>query len=140
MQDASYAIPGEAVIGLIIRDLELLAIRRSSQVRAPNKICFPGGGIQAGESIEEALIREMNEELGLLVQPVCCVWKSVSPWQVPLHWWKVDVANLDHLSPAAEEVADCFWAGVEELLEEPELLQSNREFLDRVRQDEVELF
>ena len=30
--------------------------------------CFPGGGVEEGESLEEALIREMKEELGVEVK------------------------------------------------------------------------
>src|SRR5215210_2618109 len=53
-----------------------LMVRRSANVGSPRKVCFPGGTIEAGESQEEAVVREMREELGLEVKPLKRVWKN----------------------------------------------------------------
>lgn len=43
-----------------------LLLHRPSTMRAhPGQIAFPGGRIDAGESAEEAAVREANEELGI---------------------------------------------------------------------------
>ena len=52
-----------------MRDGEFLAVRRA---RAPMQGLFtlPGGGVEAGESLTEALVREVREETGLSIEPV----------------------------------------------------------------------
>ena len=75
------------VVGVIFRDQRLLIIRRSMTVAAPGKLCLPGGGIELGESESEALVREMQEELAIDVQPVHLCWRSVTPWGTNLAWW-----------------------------------------------------
>jgi len=50
---------------IIERDGLTLAARRSEQQSLPLQWEFPGGKIEAGESYEECLVRELQEELGV---------------------------------------------------------------------------
>lgn len=61
-----YEDPKVAVVALIEQDGRLLLARRA---HAPGKGCwsFPGGFVDRGEQIEEALRREIREETGLTV-------------------------------------------------------------------------
>src|SRR6516162_4199427 len=80
------------VVAVVVRQGRLLVIRRSQSVVAPGTVCFPGGGIEPGESELDALVREIGEELGsraVLIRPL---WRSVTPWNVALSWW---LAELD---------------------------------------------
>jgi len=59
--------PYLAVSAVIVRDGEFLAVRRA---RPPMQGLFtlPGGGVEAGESIAEAVRREVREETGLTIE------------------------------------------------------------------------
>jgi len=52
---------------IIEQEGKVLAAQRSATMTLPLKWEFPGGKIEAGESPEECLIRELKEELGVSV-------------------------------------------------------------------------
>lgn len=60
---------------IIERDGKVLAAQRSATMSFPLKWEFPGGKIEAGESPQECLNRELNEELGISV----CIGTALSP-------------------------------------------------------------
>ncbi len=52
---------------IIEQDGAVLTAQRSATMSLPLKWEFPGGKIEAGETAEECLIRELREELGVSV-------------------------------------------------------------------------
>ena len=56
-----------AVLGIIQRDEKLLIAKRPPHVTMPGFWEFPGGKIESGESFQEALFRELDEEVGIRV-------------------------------------------------------------------------
>ena len=58
-------------VALVDRDDRVLIAQRPKGKALADLWEFPGGKIDAGERPEEALIRELHEELGILVKPAC---------------------------------------------------------------------
>jgi 8-oxo-dGTP diphosphatase len=57
----------DIVNAVMLRDDRVLLARRSAARRAyPNLWSFPGGHVEAGESLEQALYRELAEEIGVV--------------------------------------------------------------------------
>lgn len=61
-------IVGAAVVDSLELPTRLLVARRSSPPQLAGLWEFPGGKVEAGESCEEALHRELDEELGVALR------------------------------------------------------------------------
>jgi ADP-ribose pyrophosphatase YjhB (NUDIX family) len=61
--------PYLAVSAAIFRDGRVLIVRRA-RPPANGLYTLPGGGVELGETLEEAVIREVREETALEVEPV----------------------------------------------------------------------
>lgn len=97
------------VLGILRQRGRLLMIRRAADVRIGGVWCFPGGAIETGESEEAALVREMNEELGLMVAPIeraCTLRKRAG--RLVLFCWTAHITGGE-LTPNPAEVSDARW-------------------------------
>lgn len=131
--------PRRAVVAVTVREGRLLVIRRSQLVRAPGMYCFPGGGIEEGESETAALERELLEELAVTVEPVRRLWQSTTRWGVQLAWWLAKLPADAQLRPHPAEVESAHWLTPEELRNHPQVLPSNLEFLEALQIGKFEL-
>jgi len=59
----------EVTVGILIQEGLVLACQRKTTALYPLKWEFPGGKIEPGESPRTALIRELQEELSITVEP-----------------------------------------------------------------------
>ncbi len=56
----------QIAVGIIRNDVgEIYITQRAADAHMANKWEFPGGKIEAGETAEEAMIRELEEEVGI---------------------------------------------------------------------------
>ena len=129
----------QAAVAVISQADRLLTITRSQTVRAPGQVCFPGGGIESGESIADALVREMREELNISVMPLDAVWQSIGASGVELNWWRTEIVSGETIRPNPEEVHSYQWLTIDEISRLPNLLASNYEFFEALGRGEFQL-
>ena len=112
------------------QDGKWLMVRRSGKVGSPLKVCFPGGTVEAGESQEEAVVREMKEELGLSVRPIRQVWRHEFPDKPLTLWgWIAEVDDPGALLVNEDEIAEVMWLRGEEGTSHADALPTNRHFI-----------
>ncbi|GAB3581918.1 (deoxy)nucleoside triphosphate pyrophosphohydrolase [Leifsonia lichenia] len=70
--------PLEVVAAVVVRDGRVLACRRAPGKDAAGLWEFPGGKVEAGETPETALVREIREELGVGIRVGGLIDRSVT--------------------------------------------------------------
>jgi len=112
-----------------------LLVRRADDLeRAPGKVGFPGGIVEAGETQRQAVVREMAEELNLTVTPTAKFWEKRG--DVPgflLHGWLADVADFAALRPDPAEVAEVLWLTSHEAVHHPLAFKGNADYIAALR-------
>lgn len=101
------------LIPLVEREdgLHLLFEKRSGNIKQPGDTCFPGGRIEAGESITECALRETAEEIGITDVEVIGQFDSILEInRITMHT-VVGIVTEDSIKNAhlnSDEVADIF--------------------------------
>ena len=60
----------EVVCAVIIKENKILIAQRSEKMKLPLKWEFPGGKLNEAENEEQAIIREIKEELNIEILPI----------------------------------------------------------------------
>ena len=91
--------------------LHLLFEKRSGNIKQPGDTCFPGGRIEAGESITECALRETAEEIGITDVEVIGQFDSILEVnRITMHTVVgiVTEGALKNVRINSDEVADIF--------------------------------
>ena len=116
---------------IIRRDQELLLTRRKADVHLPNLWEFPGGKVEAGESLQAALEREIREELGIRVKVLDEFFATTHHYasrSVDLHFFNCTIIEGE---PRAIEVAEFRWVNRSDL-RSFEFPEADRELVERL--------
>lgn len=119
--------PRTLVVGAaILLDGAVLAARRTTPVEAAGRWEFPGGKVEPGESPEEALVREVAEELGCRIE--LTGWLPGSTMIGDTHELRVACGVLTHGEPSPTEHDLLRWVPADEL-DSLDWLEPDRPFL-----------
>ncbi len=122
--------PAPVVGAAILADGRVLAARRTTPPEAAGRWEFPGGKVESGETPEQALVREVVEELGCTI--------AVDGWlggRVPIgekYVLTVAVARLVEGEPTPHEHDQVRWLAADEL-DDVDWLEPDLPFLAELR-------
>lgn len=120
--------------GLIVRDGRLLVAQRPAGTHLAGLWEFPGGKVQPGESWEDALQRELQEELDCTVHVGALYEEVVHPYPgktVHLRFYR---CSLTQGEPRPVECAAVTWTD-RERLRQFEFPPADARLLDRLQAD-----
>lgn len=116
-------------IGVLKRNDRYLMIRRAPGVAKGGMWCFPGGHLEEGETSRIAVVRELSEELGLLVRADRRVGSvRVLDSRHVLAVWLVSHTGGE-IRLAEAEISEARWLTPHEILTIPHSIPSNKHVL-----------
>ncbi len=130
--DDPTRFPRVGVGAVIVRDGALLMVERGRPPRA-GEWAVPGGKVRWGERLEEAVVREVHEETGLVVEVGELIWsgQTIGPdWHFILMDFEAVVVG-GTLTPG-DDAADAAWVGLNEVSDLP-VTSSMHELIDLLR-------
>lgn len=116
------------VMALVTRGRELLLTRKPGY--APGRYTVVAGFVEAGESLEDALVREVREEVG--VESCRPRYFGSQPWPFPnslVMAFSLEYASGD-VVPDGNELEDARWFDIDALPELPEAVHISRQLID----------
>ncbi|MCH8499727.1 MAG: Nudix family hydrolase [Marinobacter sp.] len=121
-------------VGVVWRQGRVLIARRPDHLHQGGLLEFPGGKVEAGESVQQALVRELLEETGVQValeqlQPLIQVRHDYGDKQVLLDVWQTASSKGE---PVGHEGQPVFWLAPE-ALEDAQFPAANRAIIRALR-------
>ena len=120
-------------VGVIVQQRQILLALRNSKQHQGGKWEFPGGKLEAGEGVQQALVRELQEEIGITVtdsRPFMQLQYDYPEKTVLLDIWLVQGFSGE---PHGREGQPLRWVNVEEL-SSLAFLDANQPIVERIQQ------
>ena len=105
----------EVVGAAIIKEDKVLVMQRSNQMTLPGMWEFPGGKVEANETEQEALIREIKEELSVTINILDYINEASYDYDFGTVQLKVYTAEIISGQITLEEHSDGKWVTADEL-------------------------
>ena len=105
----------EVVGAAIIKEEKVLVMQRSNQMTLPGMWEFPGGKVEANETEQEALIREIKEELSVTINILDYINEASYDYDFGTVQLKVYTAEIISGQITLEEHSDGKWVTADEL-------------------------
>jgi 8-oxo-dGTP diphosphatase len=130
---ASREYPSAPIVGVgaVVIDADRVLLVRRNQEPLMGQWSLPGGAVELGETLAQAIVREVAEETGLAVVPTT-VLKAFDrierddTGRVRFHYVLVDflckVERMPEMLCAATDVSDARWASLETLRQSKEFI------------------
>lgn len=123
MSSFSSGIPDSArqrqrdvVVAVLERDGRFLLGKRSAHKAAGGYWCPITGGVDAGETQAEAVVREVREETGLAVRAVAKVAEcDTHDGRCVMHWWRVLALDDSPARLENDEHTELSWVTLDEM-------------------------
>ena len=117
-----YANPCSATAAFIMNDRDEMLVVRRGKEPAKGTLDLPGGFVDMGETVEEGMRREINEETGLEVKDIQYLFSSPNIYMYS--GMGVHTLDMDFLVPvegssipvtAADDAAEALWIPISQV-------------------------
>lgn len=104
----------------ILKDGKVLLSRRTNTGWMDGKLCAPGGHVEQGETPKSAMIREIQEELGVTVQAddlefLCVAARNASPMEHVAYEFAIRDKAYDFYNTEPEKCSELVWVDTNNL-------------------------
>jgi len=132
--------------GVLIKDGKVLLVK-VNYGRNKGKWMLPGGVVEDGESLEDAVIREIKEETGLSITPIRIIGIRSGVRQVNDRAetgiyivYEVEYVTGNTGAQDPNEISDIMYEPIDVALENPEIIDLSKEFIKATIETTVGLF